>query len=132
MVTFNEPVSLSGGTAELFDDAGESVPVEASVTDDLLHIDLPPTLDDGTYLVAWRVISADSHPLVGTSTFSVGTPSSGGAADVDLGGGTPAAASLWRVLAMAADLRRRARRRRNLVVLTPLAPWRAPSNPTKR
>ena len=101
VVTFNEPVSLSGGTAELFDDAGESVPVEASVTDAFLHIDLPPTLDDGTYLVAWRVISADSHPLAGTSTFSVGTPSSGGAADVDLGGGTPAAASLWRVLAMA-------------------------------
>jgi copper transport protein len=102
VVTFNEPVSLSGGTAELFDDAGESVPVEASVTDAFLHIDLPPTLDDGTYLVAWRVISADSHPLAGTSTFSVGTPSSGGVPDVDLGGGTPAAAALWRVLAMAA------------------------------
>ncbi|MET0662441.1 MAG: copper resistance protein CopC [Ilumatobacteraceae bacterium] len=101
VVTFNEPVSLSGGTAELFDDAGESVPVEASVTDSFLRIDLPPTLDDGTYLVAWRVISADSHPLAGTSTFSVGTPSSGGAADVDLGSGTPAAASLWRVVAMA-------------------------------
>ena len=102
VVTFNEPVSLSGGTAELFDDAGESVPVEASVTDAELHIDLPATLADGTYLVAWRIISADSHPLSGTSTFSVGTPSSGGAADVDLGGGTPALASLWRVLAMAA------------------------------
>ena len=101
VVTFNEPISLSGGTAEVFDDSGESVPVEASVTDASVHIDLPATLDDGTYLVAWRIISQDSHPLSGTSTFSIGTPSAGGAAEVDLGGGTPAAASLWRVLAMA-------------------------------
>lgn len=28
----------------------------------------------GTYLVSWRVISADSHPVSGAFTFSVGTP----------------------------------------------------------
>ncbi len=101
VVTFSEPISLSGGTAELYDDTGAIVPVEASVTDAVLHIDLPATLDDGTYLVAWRVISADSHPVSGTSTFSVGAPSTGGVADVDLGSGAPAAASIWRVIAMA-------------------------------
>lgn len=100
-VTFTEPISLSGGNVEVFDDTGESIPVDASITDSTLHVDLPATLDDGTYLVAWRVISADSHPVSGTSTFSVGAPSSGGVAEVDLGGGAPAAASLWRVLAMA-------------------------------
>src|SRR5829696_118788 len=37
-------------------------------------VDLP-TLADGTYVVAWRAISADSHPIAGAFTFSVGTTS---------------------------------------------------------
>ena len=31
-----------------------------------------PKLDDGTYVVTWRVISADSHPVEGAYTFQVG------------------------------------------------------------
>ena len=38
-----------------------------------MAIDLPPGLRDGTYVVAWRVISADSHPVHGAYIFSVGT-----------------------------------------------------------
>ncbi|HEY7439630.1 MAG TPA: copper resistance protein CopC [Acidimicrobiia bacterium] len=34
-----------------------------------------PKLRDGTYVVTWRVISADSHPVSGAFVFSVGTPS---------------------------------------------------------
>ena len=34
-----------------------------------------PTLADGTYVVAWRAVSADSHPVAGAFTFSVGAPS---------------------------------------------------------
>jgi copper transport protein len=33
-----------------------------------------PKLKDGTYVVTWRVISADSHPVSGAFVFSVGTP----------------------------------------------------------
>ncbi|MFJ1866690.1 copper resistance protein CopC [Streptomyces sp. NPDC088097] len=36
-----------------------------------LHSGLP----DGTYTVAWQAISADSHPVSGAFTFSVGAPS---------------------------------------------------------
>ncbi|MER7109153.1 copper resistance CopC/CopD family protein [Streptomyces sp. NPDC000229] len=36
-----------------------------------LHAGLP----DGTYTVAWRAISADSHPISGAYTFSIGAPS---------------------------------------------------------
>ncbi|OKK02271.1 hypothetical protein AMK26_21565 [Streptomyces sp. CB03234] len=36
-----------------------------------LHAGLP----DGTYTVAWRAISADSHPISGAFTFSIGAPS---------------------------------------------------------
>ena len=34
-------------------------------------------LRDGTYTVAWRAASADSHPIHGASTFTVGAPGSG-------------------------------------------------------
>ena len=30
---------------------------------------------DGTYVVAWRVVSADGHPISGSLTFSIGAPS---------------------------------------------------------
>jgi copper transport protein len=33
------------------------------------------TRERGTYLVSWRVVSADSHPVSGAFTFSVGAPS---------------------------------------------------------
>ncbi|MEV7832005.1 copper resistance protein CopC [Streptomyces subrutilus] len=36
-----------------------------------LHSGLP----NGTYTVAWQAVSADSHPIVGAFTFSVGAPS---------------------------------------------------------
>ncbi|MEU1276999.1 copper resistance protein CopC [Streptomyces sp. NPDC005805] len=32
-------------------------------------------LPDGTYTVAWRAVSADSHPIAGAFTFSIGAPS---------------------------------------------------------
>ncbi|GAA3499102.1 hypothetical protein GCM10019016_062050 [Streptomyces prasinosporus] len=32
-------------------------------------------LPDGTYTVAYQVVSADSHPVAGAFTFSVGAPS---------------------------------------------------------
>ncbi|MEU7554821.1 copper resistance protein CopC [Streptomyces sp. NPDC044571] len=37
-----------------------------------LHSGLP----DGTYTVAWQAVSADSHPVSGAFTFSIGAPSS--------------------------------------------------------
>jgi copper transport protein len=32
-------------------------------------------LADGTYVVAWKAVSADSHPVAGAFTFSIGAPS---------------------------------------------------------
>ncbi|MEU0068956.1 copper resistance protein CopC [Streptomyces sp. NPDC006332] len=42
---------------------------------DAVRVTLPPKLGEGTYVVAWRVVSADSHPISGAFTFSVGKPS---------------------------------------------------------
>ncbi|WP_110944275.1 copper resistance CopC/CopD family protein [Streptomyces niger] len=50
---------------------------------------LPPGLPDGTYTVAWQAVSADSHPVSGAFTFSVGAPSESAAVvpQQDAGGG---------------------------------------------
>ncbi|MFR9757842.1 copper resistance protein CopC [Streptomyces sp. TR06-5] len=51
---------------------------------------LRPGLSDGTYTVAWHVVSADGHPVSGAFTFSVGTPSATAVAlpEQAAGGGT--------------------------------------------
>ena len=41
-------------------------------TDDSVSVGLPDDLPNGTYVVAWRVISADSHPIRGAFAYSVG------------------------------------------------------------
>ncbi|MEU9604035.1 copper resistance protein CopC [Streptomyces sp. NPDC048057] len=52
-------------------------------------VDLLPDLPNGTYTVAWRAVSADSHPISGAFTFSVGAPSatSVSLSDGEAGGG---------------------------------------------
>lgn len=61
------PVALGPATA---DDATATVPIEAE-------------LERGSYVVAWRAVSADGHPIRGAFTFSVGQRSavSGGIAE---------------------------------------------------
>jgi copper transport protein len=41
-----------------------------------------PTLDDGTYVIAWRVVSSDGHLVQGAFTFTIG---SGDANSIDVG-----------------------------------------------
>jgi copper transport protein len=41
---------------------------------DRMRAAVPTTLDDGTYVVAWQAVSADSHRVRGSFTFSVGVP----------------------------------------------------------
>ena len=47
-------------------------PVEAG--GGALRAAIPPGLAEGTYLLNWRVTSADSHPVAGTVAFGVGVP----------------------------------------------------------
>ena len=42
---------------------------------DTARVTLPKGLAQGTYVVAWRVVSADSHPVSGALTFSIGKAS---------------------------------------------------------
>jgi copper transport protein len=47
-----------------------------------VSVGLPANLRNGTYVVAWRVISADSHPIRGAFAFSVGSESVADTTDI--------------------------------------------------
>ncbi|WP_435769810.1 copper resistance CopC/CopD family protein [Nocardioides sp. SYSU DS0651] len=73
--TFDEPVKLVPRAVQAFDAAGDPVEVEAEARDEVVIGALPDDLADGTYVVAWRVVSTDGHPIAGSLTFHVGAPS---------------------------------------------------------
>ncbi|WP_193614847.1 copper resistance protein CopC [Nocardioides lijunqiniae] len=73
--TFDEPVSLTAEAVQVFDAAGEPVESDSSTRDEVITTDLPDELADGTYVVTWRVVSSDGHPITGSLTFSIGAPS---------------------------------------------------------
>lgn len=88
-LTFNEPVVLTPRGIEVLDAAGSPVASTARTEDALVEVDLGETLGAGTYVLAWRVVSADGHPLSGSVTFSVERPSA--AVDVRAASAEPAA-----------------------------------------
>ncbi|MEU3410934.1 copper resistance protein CopC [Streptomyces sp. NPDC006658] len=75
-LTFSEPVGLLTGSFRVYDPGNHRVrtaPAEhAPGRSDTARVTLPARLGRGTYTVAWRVVSADSHPVSGALTFSVG------------------------------------------------------------
>ncbi|HEY0403620.1 MAG TPA: copper resistance protein CopC [Blastococcus sp.] len=70
---FSEHVSLGAGYARVLDSGGQRVDAgTASVDGDVLTIPLRSGLPDDGYLVTYRVISSDSHPISGAFSFVVG------------------------------------------------------------
>lgn len=70
---FSEDVSLELGGARVLDTDGERVDKDDAQADgEIVTVGLPDDLGDGTYVVAWSVVSADSHPVNGAFTFVVG------------------------------------------------------------
>jgi copper transport protein len=70
---FSEGVSLGAGYARVLGSGGERVDAgTASVDGDVLTIPLRSGLPDDGYLVTYRVISDDSHPISGAYSFVVG------------------------------------------------------------
>ncbi|MER7703304.1 FixH family protein [Kitasatospora sp. NPDC097605] len=78
-LTFSEAVSLSADSVRVLDPAGKAVdaggPAHADGKDNTARVGLGSGLADGTYTVAWRAVSDDSHPIGGAFTFSIGAPS---------------------------------------------------------
>ncbi|MEY7979867.1 copper resistance protein CopC, partial [Streptomyces pilosus] len=76
-LTFSEPVAVGDDAVRVLDPKGTRVdkgdPANTSGT--TYTVRLPSGLPDGTYTVAYQVVSADSHPVAGAFTFSIGAPS---------------------------------------------------------
>ncbi|WP_053852536.1 copper resistance CopC/CopD family protein [Streptomyces sp. NRRL B-24085] len=78
-LTFTESVGLLDDSFRVLDPDGKRLRVgdagHGPGGSDTARVTLPARLAQGTYTVAWRVVSADSHPVSGAFTFSVGRPS---------------------------------------------------------
>ncbi|MFG2476511.1 copper resistance CopC/CopD family protein [Streptomyces fagopyri] len=78
-LTFTESIGLLDDSFRVLDPGNRRVhtgePGHADGRSDTARVTLPKGLGTGTFTVAWRVVSADSHPVSGAFTFSIGKPS---------------------------------------------------------
>jgi copper transport protein len=75
--TFDQPIGITPASLEVYtpdgnraDDGDATLAAPEEITVSLL-----PGLGTGTYTATWHVISADTHPVSGAFTFSIGAPS---------------------------------------------------------
>ncbi|MFE7093902.1 copper resistance CopC/CopD family protein [Streptomyces erythrochromogenes] len=78
-LTFTESVGFSDDSLRVLSPENERVnprPAQhADGKDNAVRVELSDKLAQGTYTVAWRVVSADGHPISGAFIFSIGKPS---------------------------------------------------------
>ncbi|QLQ39605.1 copper resistance protein CopC [Micromonospora robiginosa] len=76
VITFSESVrKVPGKVRVIAPDGSRADRGEPTFRGGEVTIGVDPSAGRGTYLVSYRVISADSHPVSGTFTYSVGAPS---------------------------------------------------------
>ncbi|WP_031464868.1 copper resistance CopC family protein [Sciscionella sediminilitoris] len=97
-VTFGEPVQQGENRISVLGPDGRSqwqAQRLATVDGDSVRVPLRELGPAGRYTIAYRVISADGHPVSGTATFTLSTPGHGTPADPEqseqagTGGGIP-------------------------------------------
>ncbi|MER6411635.1 copper resistance CopC/CopD family protein [Streptomyces humidus] len=76
-LTFSETVSMNDDSVRVLDPQGTRVDTgkPSQVSGAGYAVQLHSGLPDGTYTVTYQVVSADSHPVAGAYTFSIGSPS---------------------------------------------------------
>lgn len=76
-LNFSEKVATSDDSLRVLDPKGKRVDTgkPANISGTSYAVQLKSGLPDGTYTVSWQVVSADSHPVAGAFTFSIGAPS---------------------------------------------------------
>ena len=95
-LTFNEPVAPL--VIRLIGPDGEPMAPSAVVAQDATVTITPPqSLQRGTHVLSWRVISADGHPVGGSLMFSIGAPSTQAAAGGENVGTPFVRPALWAV-----------------------------------
>ncbi|MCW3841174.1 copper resistance protein CopC [Micromonospora yasonensis] len=76
---FNEAVSFNERSIQLLDTTAKKLaigtPGHVDGKANTARVSLPTDLTEGTYVLAWRVTSADSHVVSGALSFSIGQPS---------------------------------------------------------
>ncbi|WP_327402856.1 copper resistance protein CopC [Streptomyces sp. NBC_01288] len=91
-LTFSEKVATNNDSLRVLDPKGKRVDVgkPSNISGTTYATQVRSGLPDGTYTVAWQVVSADSHPVGGAFTFSIGSPSKttvSASDEQDVGGG---------------------------------------------
>ncbi|HJQ86925.1 MAG TPA: copper resistance CopC family protein, partial [Propionibacteriaceae bacterium] len=72
-MTFTESVNLVPDGIRLVDGAGAVVPTpDPTVAGGTVLWPMPTALPEGAYVVTFRVVSADGHPIGGAFTFGIG------------------------------------------------------------
>jgi copper transport protein len=80
-LTFTEPVSLGLTRVGVIAPDGDTVatgrPVHPEGRAETVAVRLRTLSAKGTYTIVWHTVSADSHPVQGTFSFSIGRPTAG-------------------------------------------------------
>ena len=80
-MTFTESVNLVDDGIRLVDHVGATVPTpDPTVDGRTVTWPMPTDLPEGHYVVTWRVLSKDGHPVSGAFSFGVGTAAVPGSA----------------------------------------------------
>jgi copper transport protein len=77
---FDEQVESTLGDIRVYDSEQREITIKKTVrssTDASVVTAGVPTLKNGVYVVVWRVVSADGHPVSGAFPFEIGTKSTG-------------------------------------------------------
>lgn len=78
---FTESVNLVDDGIRLVDQVGATVPTpDPTVDGRTVTLPMPAGLPEGPYVVTWRVVSRDGHPVSGAFSFGVGTAAVPGSA----------------------------------------------------
>ncbi len=99
-LTFSEQIAVDEDAIRVLDPAGNRVDAEETPRSlgsggAQYAVKLRAGLPDGTFTVAYQVVSADSHPVAGAFTFSIGAPSETSAAVPDQASGGGAVGALY-------------------------------------
>jgi copper transport protein len=96
VLNFNEAVTPVA--MRMVGPGGMQVTLPASAAAGAVRAALPADLPAGSYLVSWRVISADAHPIGGAFVFSVGGPAGAPVAPAE---GASRGEAWWRIAVIA-------------------------------
>lgn len=73
-LTFSEPVTTVPGGVRLLRAGQQAEILDARTVDTAVVALLPDLAPDARYTIAWRVVSADGHPVSGLFAFTLGDP----------------------------------------------------------